>query len=127
MKIEFELTNGRIVKVEKIEISATYATFLLMGDYASANEFVIETLESPKGWDEPKLLKILPPESELARAFKTTFYVLLESTPMSEDADFSCLTCVWLDNFDDSIPLGKLIESKLKNIDWENNAGDHNW
>ena len=108
-------------------MSKTYAGFLLIDDNIDSNKFVFELLASPKDWDDPKFLKILPSENELSQAFKTTFYVLLDSGPINKGADASALACVWLDNFDDATSLGKFIESKLKNIDWESNAGDYNF
>jgi hypothetical protein len=127
MKIEFELNDGRVVTVDSIKLSMTYAGFLLIDTIANANKIVIEkNLECPKDWGKRKLLKILPKENEIVQQFRTTIYVWLNSKPMNQDSDGSELACVWLDNFDDSIPLSKFIENKLKDIDWENNAEDYN-
>jgi hypothetical protein len=121
-----QLHSGKNVQVDSFNFSYTYADLLEGEPDEEYNEEIFEDAYYPSSWGSRKLLKIQPSSEEFETRLKPCMYsvYLVSNDPIVESNDGSELVVLWFGENPNDRPIKDIIETGVKEIDWEKNAQD---
>ena len=120
--------NNREFEIEKFALGFTYSNLLTGKPDLVINEYILSSIKPPSDW--PFYTKWFLPmshELKLSRMPECYYHVALNSSGISEDFYFSGLILTWFDEAPGKRTIEEIIEQAVKQISWEQIAGDFDW
>jgi hypothetical protein len=128
--MKFQLNSNINVAVDSFKCTGTYLTVLSARLPGIINEKLVKEVSVPIDWGGHRKLLLLPPTAEQLNSVLPPYcyYVWLNSDyQISTDDDGSGLVVAFFGESPFGIDLKDLFQTKLENINWEENAEAFNF
>ena len=132
--VKIKLNSGKEVILNAFNISQTYGGYIEgiidrkynLSVLDGSKPYEAKGISYPKEWGERKHLAIRPSEEEINTRLKPFFIsAWLESGPIDEnEGQGSELEITWTAEISEQQTLQEIVESGIKDIDWNANADD---